>query len=608
MSIDSCYESVIAKLTADNRIKEISQKLLSFTQNDERVLYVYGILGSLDAFPDLISVSKSEDVSLHYRLLGNQHYGRKENYTALQYYNLSLLYAPIGSVCYSVALSNRSAVFLSLRKYDECLKDVEKVFKCEFPANLNNKLIKRKETCLNNLVNKNEQNGHKENPEIKKILSLEGPKDPRYVCASAKLEVVYNEKMGRHVVAKEDIKVGEVLVEEEPYLVILLSSQYLVCCNYCLSRSMNLLPCHKCCYVLYCSEACRENAWKEYHKIECSLMPMLLHMEFTKLEWLALRTVIKARNEHKNWTDLFKTIEEAENSNLEYKGHVKVNDKWVYDSKNYVSIHTLSSNIDKRSISDIFQKSVTAAVFLDMLFKYTNFLDSEDIDVKVKAKQCVAGNLLHHIMTVPINMHGIESTKQSANGNYVDEINIASGAYAYHSLLNHSCSPNVVRINKLGSTLMSLIALRPIKKGMQIFDNYGSHHALQDYVTRQRSLKFQYKFTCCCEACVDRWPLYFQMDSGLNLPLKVIKKKKELLSSDVIEKLQRGDINTAIKLYKPLCELAESLEPYAPCTELADCQETLKQCLQIFTGLVPYDLSISVEWGAKPPTQYQLKA
>ncbi|KAM3965894.1 LOW QUALITY PROTEIN: SET and MYND domain containing, class 4, member 4 [Aphomia sociella] len=599
MSIDNYYENALTKLRSDNRIIEISQKLLSLTRNDERVLYVYGILGSLGAFPPAISVSKSENVSTYYRLLGNQSY-EKTNYTAIQYYNLSMLYAPLDSECYSLALSNRSAVFLSLRKYNECFQDIEQVLKIKFPVKLKSKIEKRKETCLNNL-GKSKVNQNETDSEINDLLMLQGLNDDTYSCASIKLKVVYNDTMGRHVVAKEDIKVGDVLVQEEPYTLLLMKTQYLFSCGYCLSRRMNLLPCHKCCYVLYCSENCRLKAWKDYHETECSLTAMLLDMQFTKLEWLALRTVIKARNDHQSWSDLFKTIEAVDGSDIECKGHVKENDKLVYNSKYYASVHSLSSNIEKRSVSDIFQKSVTAAVFFDMLIKYTNFLDSDSIDTKMEARKCVAGMLLHHIMTVPTNMHGIQSTMQSKQGSYVEDENIASAAYAYHSLFNHSCSPNVVRVNILGSAKMVLIALRPIKKGMQIFDNYGYHHALQDFETRQSSLRFQYKFTCCCEACIDDWPLYFHMAQANILPPKLLKQKKVLLNSDVIEKLQKGDIKTARKLYKPLCELAEALEPYVPCSELADCQETLKQCLQIFGGLIPYHLNPSVQWAAKPP-------
>lgn len=57
----------------------------------------------------------------------------------------------------------------------------------------------------------------------------------------------------------------------------------------------------------------------------------------------------------------------------------------------------------------------------------------------------------------------------------------------------------------------------------------------------------------------------------------------------------------ALKLYKPLCQLAEQLEPFIPCKELADVQESLKQCLVIFEGLVPKGFNNLVEWNALPP-------
>lgn len=68
-----------------------------------------------------------------------------------------------------------------------------------------------------------------------------------------------------------------------------------------------------------------------------------------------------------------------------------------------------------------------------------------------------------------------------------------------------------------------------------------------------------------------------------------------------MEKLQKGDLGNALLIFKPLCELTESLENFAPCVELADCQEALKQCLVIFEGVVPFGFSKLVEWNALPP-------
>lgn len=472
MSIDSCYEGVIAKLRTEHIILSISHKLLSLTTNDDRVLYVYGILKSLQALPTPVEVSKSENVSTYYRNYGNQCFQNKEDYKAWQYYNLSLLFAPLSSENYCLALSNRSAVFHSLKKYKECLQDIKDVFSVKYPEKLKDKLSKRQAFCIKYLANDKKANDANY-ADINNIFTLQGPIDPRYPCASPKLEVLFSEELGRHVIAKEDIKVGEVLVQENPYFTLLLKDQYLFSCSYCLSRNCNLLPCTNCCFALYCSKECRKNAWKDYHSVECALMPTLIHMEFTKLELLAIRTVVKARNDHSCWDDLFETIHEADsNLNTEFRGHVLVDGQWVYDSRYYSSIHTLASNIERRSVSDIFQKSVTAAVFLHMLTTKTDFLNGNENNAE-KIRKCVAGMLLLHIMTSPTNMHGLDTNTQTVDGNFIEEISLASAPYSYHSLLNHSCAPNVVRCNKLGTGKMTLFSLRPIKKGMQLFDNYG---------------------------------------------------------------------------------------------------------------------------------------
>lgn len=473
MSIDSCYEGVIAKLTKRGSIVEISKKILTLTNNDARVLYVYDIIGSLDSFPEIIKVRKCQNVSTHYRTLGNQCFRQTKNVKAWQYYNLALLHAPIDSDDYVIAISNRSAVFSILKMYKECLEDIKEVMSRKCPDNLVQKLTKRSALCeqaLSKQCDKNDDNDDK----VKSIFTLQGPNNERYVCASSKLDVIFTKEMGRHVVAKEDINVGEVLALEDPYLTLLMKPQILATCSFCLSRSPNLMPCESCCFALYCSKDCKERALKEYHEIECPLMATLVHMDFTKLELLALRIVIRARTDHANWKKLFHTIKLAEaNINSEFQGHVKVNGNWIYDSKYYESIHTLASNIEKRSISDIFQKSVTAAVLLKFLKDNTGFLNVAQDEDSAKVRKLVAGMLLHHCMTSPTNMHGISATAQTSAGHYTSHTSIASASYAFLSLLNHACSPNVVRFSKLGTGVMALFALRPIDKGMQLYDNYG---------------------------------------------------------------------------------------------------------------------------------------
>ncbi|XP_068617832.1 SET and MYND domain-containing protein 4 [Battus philenor] len=600
MIIDNLYESVIRTLTTQGKIVDISNKLASQKNNNDRVLYVYKLLQELGSIPEINEVNKSDTVSIHYRNQGNKCFQSRKLIQAWQYYNLALLHAPKNSNSYCLALSNRSAVLQHMTKYEECVKDINTIFSMKYPLELKEKLIKRKKFCEDALLEK-KSHKNEDNSNLTNMLHMNSSKDSRYLSASSKLEVVFTKDMGRQVVAKEDVNVGEVLVEEDPYFILIMKSHYLFCCHYCLSRDLNLFPCDDCCYTFYCSTECKDNAFKDYHAVECKLMAVLFDMDFTKLELLALRTVIKARNDHKDWKSLFKTIDEAEaNIDNEYRGHIQVNGKWILDSKHYASIHTLESNVNKRSVSDIFQKAVTAAVFLKFLSCDTKFLQVEDAELSESVTSCVAGLLLLHLMTSAINMHGISANIET-EGIYVEDLSIASAPYGFHSLLNHSCAPNVVRINKLGSGRMYLFALRPIKKGMQIFDNYGAHHAIHDCQSRRASLKFQYKFDCICEACINDWPTYFGMGPSTHVPTGLVDIKIKLLDENVIGKLQRGDVVTAHKVFKSLCSLCQALEPYAPCTELSDCQEALKQCLVIFSGLLSCENKILIPWTPLPP-------
>ncbi|KOB71564.1 TPR repeat protein [Operophtera brumata] len=581
MSIDSFYEGLLAKLTKNGKILNISKHLLSLKTNEERVLYIHDVINENSSFPKVPEVHKSQNVSMYYRNLGNDCFQTSKHSKAWQYYNLALLHTPIKTEQYALALSNRSAVFFSMKMYKECIKDIDTIFSLVYPSRLKEKLLKRKSMCKEAIDEEIEFDFTGEGTE--ELLTMKDATDPRYQCASSKLQVVFNEVMGRHVVARDDIGVGEVLAQEYPYLVLLEKSQYLCCCNYCLSRDLNLFPCDKCCFALYCSEECKDKALKEYHGIECRLMPLLVHMEFTDLELLALRTTIRARTDHSDWTSFFKTIEEAEaNANSEYRGHVKINDKWIFNSKYYPSIHTLASNIEKRSISDIFHKSVRAAVFLQVLTHETDFMKSDNDEELENIRKCVAGTLLLHVMTSPTNMHRLCSNMQTKEC-VVDEVTLASALYAFHSLLNHSCAPNVVRFRKLGSGKMTL-----------------PHHTMRDRLSRHAALKSQYKFDCICEACCNNWQTYNLLSPG-KIPHILRRHSLGLIGPETIEKLQKRDKIFAYEQFKPLCELAEDLEPYAPCKELATCQEVLKQCLVILEGSVLYGYSQEVEWKAIPP-------
>lgn len=91
------------------------------------------------------------------------------------------------------------------------------------------------------------------------------------------------------------------------------------------------------------------------------------------------------------------------------------------------------------------------------------------------------------------------------------------------------------------------------------------------------------------------------MGPSIHVPANLKSIKNSLISKCVIGDLEKGNSATAKKVFKSLCSLCKNLEPYAPCVELLDCQEALKQCLAIFSGLLSDGNEILVPWTAIPP-------
>lgn len=68
---------------------------------------------------------------------------------------------------------------------------------------------------------------------------------------------------------------------------------------------------------------------------------------------------------------------------------------------------------------------------------------------------------------------------------------------------------------------------------VQIFDNYGYHHAVHDVATRQSKLYSQYHFYCQCVACCDNWPLYADLPMSNPVIINSRYQRQILVKCDV---------------------------------------------------------------------------
>ncbi|XP_049772881.1 uncharacterized protein LOC126160714 [Schistocerca cancellata] len=433
---------------------------------------------------------------------------------------------------------------------------------------------------------------------------------------------------------------GDVIAIERPYASVLLDDAYYTHCYNCLLRCNALIPCETCSMVMFCSDECQNEALEKSHSVDCSILAPLTRYGIDKMGMLAVRIILTAAAYGKKLNELISEIQSFEMETSADKRTKGFSKDGKYHSDEYTTIYHLVGNTDKRTVGDLFKRAVNAACILHCFEEYSHFFNPENAssykqlpdsgknkgseghqspqDFQKEAKLIVGGLLLRHLQNLPCNAHEvsefihISAVTQNKEKFDLDMIEIGAAAYSFLSLINHSCDPNVVRNSHCGSTAV-LRVIKPIKKGEQVFDNYGYHYATHSLEERQLHLSSQYFFTCMCEPCTGNWPLYVSLPSAQlllkcthcstmledNFPTNpsegnlvtctmckgvndVVKRKKVLMESsdrfmENISAVLRGHTEgVATSLVTHLTLLHENV--LRPWKEYNDCQEALKQC------------------------------
>lgn len=254
-------------------------------------------------------VEKSSELALKTRLDGNKLYCSKLHSGELHaeifnLYTKCIALAPLNSEELALGYSNRSALLLHLKKYSDSLKDIERSLLVTTSNSLKVKLFCRKVEaltalgCPDNQITFHEAikffervpENHKDKKSLTKIISranlilqlnrtkVSSEKDSRqeFLKTLSKKEeifsyvdVKYSKKFGRHLVAIQDFKPGDIVYIEKPYAVCSNLEMPYFYCYHCLNVSWTGVACNFCSRCIFCSEKCREEAWKKYHDIEC---------------------------------------------------------------------------------------------------------------------------------------------------------------------------------------------------------------------------------------------------------------------------------------------------------------------------------------------------
>ncbi|KAI5640313.1 SET domain-containing protein [Phthorimaea operculella] len=479
---------------------------------------------------------KSDEVSLLWRQRGNEKFRANNLEGSYNCYTKSVLYAAPKGPMYPLALANRSAALLRMKRFKECLEDIGLAIDNGYPLSQRHKLLLRRSDCLIELGRKEDakhalEDATKQAATLNLSPTLTAEFDRHIKMLERKMEEAIpqdteeedpvqsfrylslvtcdssrSELAGRHVAATEAVRRGDVLFSELPYAWVTLEGDT---CEFCCQPRVNLVPCETCSRSIYCSVGCRERARQEFHQWECVGAQADIFLTIG-IAHLALRVLLitaskgfppvpSSQRTPKTALDLFNSYAAVDNLEI-YKT----------DTPAFYRMFNLVTNFDKMNNSDYIQYALTATLLTLYLETYTSFFEylPTRIPYPLPALQLrlfAAALMLRALGQLVCNGHATLSLDTvedgSDNGRTVTEREVrrATAIYPSAAMMNHSCDPNI--INTFHNSRLIIRCARELAPGGEVLNCYGPHRARSVTAQRRAQLRAQYSFTCNCAAC-----------------------------------------------------------------------------------------------------------
>ncbi|CAD6201287.1 GSCOCG00000090001-RA-CDS [Cotesia congregata] len=572
-----------------NRINEIFEKDKSLPIISEEDKIELMIEHFLSTGPPVIK-NKRKDASRALELIksANDSFKLMRSMYLITMYTEAIMNAPIGSPELARGFASRSAALCNARLFEDSLKDIDRAMAIGYPDHLKGALYLRRAKNLlsldpkmrpevqeaiaeaRRLMDKVDVDSEKKiDKALKKLRQKDSfsepykkwdshkflppvPNDnPLIPRASGGIALNYNEEFGRHVIATRDIKAGETLILAKAYVSAVKVDKMAKFCWYCLQRTWASVPCNLCINVVFCSEECRDKAWNEYHDIECRFLTAIKTENVDPTDILSIKMTIKA-------------VKEAG------------------------SLEKLKEQVDMLdSMTDV----ARSVELLYYLMKSTKMFGKKIVNLqKPRNNQWVNFMLKLIFRHKEISHHAVELRVRKAEDHAPIRSYILIPLYGF---LNHSCDPNFHKMTS--GDMNALISTRYIKKGEQIFMNYGSRFQMMDKWSRAAYLE-RHNFKCHCIPCVNNWGPNSKLPSFMEQPLPITAKQFlaviALDASQHVSKFYDDNLNVdrrekpdsyfleCINKFKGFLNFYGGIVSY-PCQEIEDCKQALTDALKL---------------------------
>lgn len=176
-------------------------------------------------------------------------------------------------------------------------------------------------------------------------------------------------------------------------------------------------------------------------------------------------------------------------------------------TENQALLNGLVTHSKERSNEDYFNRAIMTAFMLRILQKSGFFgrRPTEGVD-PIGKEMSIAVLMLELLQALQFNAHEIYETVSGedhpVNGSKMNYIGV--GIYKSAALCNHGCFSALARC--FDGNRLILTALRPLKVGDAVTENYGPTFTKYSTKERRRMLMSRYWFDCDCVACKEDWP------------------------------------------------------------------------------------------------------
>lgn len=531
-----------------------------YAHTHEDILKLYHFEVSSDRFVGM----KCAETTAQIRSFAMDYTHRGLYVNAIECYNKALCTAPPNTPMVGILCANRAEILFRMGLYAECLEGLKLALDNNYPGRLHCYLKSKVEFCIEKLTAT--LNDPRE-PQF--IIRLSHPQNPHNPAVIKALQVKQNKQYGRHVVTDIDLKVGDVICIEEPFVQCIQAAQRYNRCTHCLKEApYSLMPCAFCTSAMFCSKRCESTAWDEYHEHECPITDELLKIKHQS-SLLSLRNFLTVMNLFNR--DILKLKRFLEKNELRKINPFDLDHRRLNKRDQFLTFYKGHSDISHLSKELQTVNQMFAARLASLLGEYTCY----SMQLTCDRTKVYLIELLTKFNAINSNncydiANGAKATERSSSG---------IGLYLCMSMATHACAGNVARM-RVDDIKQMWVVTRGIAAGEQVLDNYGSFYSCQEKEERQERCSSHYGFECLCEACENDWPT----TDKLPCPEEVPMPPKSCIRPGAPLSLER-----ACAEMKTIREFMRDNEAFYPCYQLRAMEVRLMDLFHLLANEEPFE-------------------